>query len=54
MFDQKNQLKQGAQCKKCSKTAVENEKNVTAFWKNIRPGQYQPYAKPKDKTMTTL
>ena len=33
MFDQKNQLKQEAQCKKCSKTAVENEKMWQLFGK---------------------
>ena len=42
MIDHKNQLKQVAQRQKCSKTAVEVEK-VTAFGKNIRPGQCQPY-----------
>ena len=45
MIDQKNQLKQVAQRQKCSKTAVEVEKKVTAFGKNIRPGQCQPYTK---------
>ena len=43
MIDQKNQLKQVAQRQKCSKTAVEVEKKVTAFGKNIRPGQCQPH-----------
>ena len=43
MIDQKNQLKQVAQRQKCSKTAIEVEKKVTAFGKNIRPGQCQPY-----------
>ena len=43
MIDQKNQLKQEAQRQKYSKTAVKVEKKVTAFGKNIRPGQCQPY-----------
>ena len=43
MIDQKNQLKQVAQRQKCSKKAIEVEKKVTAFGKNIRPGQCQPY-----------
>ena len=44
MIDQKNQLKQVTQCKKCEKTTVEVEKKVTTFWEKIRPGQCQPYA----------
>ena len=47
MIDQKNQLKQVAQRQKCSKTAIEVEKKVTAFGKNIRPGQCQPYISGK-------
>ena len=49
MIDQKNQLKQVAQRQKCSKTAIEVEKKVTAFGKNIRPGQCQPYV-DEDRT----
>ena len=33
------------QGQKCSKTAVEVAKKVTAFGKNIRPGQFDPYMK---------
>ena len=43
MIDQKYHSKQMTQRQKCSKTAVEVEKKVTAFGKNIRPGQCQPY-----------
>ena len=43
MIDQKNQLKQVAQRQKCSKTAVEVEKKVTAFGKNIHLEKFQPY-----------
>ena len=45
MIDQKNQLREVAQCQKYSKTAAEVEKKVTTFGENIRPGQCQPYAK---------
>ena len=43
MIDQKNQLREVAQCQKYSKTAAEVEKKVTTFGENIRPGQCQPY-----------
>ena len=43
MIDQKYHSKRMTQRQKCSKTAVEVEKKVTAFGKNIRPGQCQPY-----------
>ena len=43
MIDQKNQLKQVAQRQKCSKTAIEVEKKVTAFGKNIHLENFQPY-----------
>ena len=43
IIDQKNQLREVAQCQKYSKTADEVEKKVTTFGENIRPGQCQPY-----------
>ena len=43
IIDQKNQLREVAQCQKYSKTAAEVEKKVTTFGENIRPGQCQPY-----------
>ena len=43
MIDQKYQSKQMTQRQKCSKTAAEVEKKVTAFGENIRPGQCQPF-----------
>ena len=45
IIDQKNQLREVAQCQKYSKTADEVEKKVTTFAENIRPGQCQPYMK---------
>ena len=43
MIDQKYQSKQMIQRQKCSKTAVEVEKKVTAFGKNIHLEKFQPY-----------
>ena len=43
MVDQKNQLREVAQCQKYSKTAVKVEKKMTTFGEKIRPGQCQPY-----------
>ena len=43
MIDQKYHSKQMTQRQKCSKTAVEVEKKVTAFGKNIHLEKFQPY-----------
>ena len=43
MIDQKNQMREVAECQKYSKTAAEVEKKVTTFGENIRPRQCQPY-----------
>ena len=42
-IDQKNQLKQVTQCKKCSKTAAKVSKKVTTFGENIHLEKFQPY-----------
>ena len=43
MIDQKYHSKRMTQRQKCSKTAVEVEKKVTAFGKNIHLEKFQPY-----------
>ena len=43
MIDQKNQLREVAQCQKYSKTAAEVEKKVTTFGENIHLEKFQPY-----------
>ena len=44
MIDQKYHSKQMTQRQKCSKTAVEVQKKVTAFGNNIHLEKFQPYA----------
>ena len=44
MIDQKNQLRQVTQYKKCPKTAAKVLKKVTTFGKNIHLEKFQPYA----------
>ena len=43
IIDQKNQLREVAQCQKYSKTADEVEKKVTTFGENIHLEKFQPY-----------
>ena len=43
MIDQKNQLREVAQCQKYSKTADEVEKKVTTFGENIHLEKFRPY-----------
>ena len=51
MIDQKYQAKQVTQRQKYSKKAVEVEKKVTAFGKNIHLENFQPYGrKSADRT----
>ena len=48
MIDQKNQLREVAQCQKYSKTADEVEKKVTTFGENIHLEKFQPYVSKID------
>ena len=43
IIDQKNQLREVAQCQKYSTTADEVEKKVTTFGENIHLEKFQPY-----------
>ena len=45
MIDQKNQLKEVTQCKKCLKTAAKVLKKLTTFEENIYLEKFQPYVK---------